>query len=185
MATFAPNYTSRYLVKYRAAGRTHRMSVRYGLTLGPPPVGLVTTISNVLTALAPVLVSDFAVLSAGYIQQATAIELPAPAPTAAGGTAAWTAGDSPRFISFTGRSITGQPAAFYVYGVSLDPGTDAQVFANDYRVLVSEQGDVEIAVNELNAPLVSITANDASEVIWNQYVNVAYNAYYQRKARRG
>jgi hypothetical protein len=178
MPTYAPNFANRYLVKYRAVGKEHTMSFRYGLTPSPPPTDLVTGVGNFLVALAPQLTTDFAVLSASFVEAGTSFNVPATAPLYAGGSATPGIGDAPRFYSFTGRTLAAQPAIIYVYGAAQDPGDNSMPNAGDYRLLASN------AITELSA-ITELTGADGIAVLWNQYANVAYNAYYQRKARRG
>lgn len=184
MTTFAPNYTNRYLVRYRAAGKVHTAMFRYGITPGPPDVALVTGVGNVLVALMPKLANDWAVLAASYIAAGTTISLPATAPVAGPGSIAWNAGDNPLNYSFVGRGVTGQPASFHIYGAQLEPSTASLTAAQDYRVLASEDADIASALTELNG-IAGLTTTDGAAVVWHQYANVGYNAYYQRKSRNG
>jgi len=184
MATFAPNYSNRYQAKYRAMGKVHTFSCRYGITPEPPPIDLVTGVGNLFAALAPVLPNDFAWLSAKYIAAGTTVALPASLPASLTGGFTWTKGDAPRFFSFTGAGITGQPAVLYIYGASFDPGDDAVTAANDYRILRSEHAAIAAALDEL-AGIPEITTQDGTVPIWNQYANVSYSRYWQRQARKG
>lgn len=185
MATFAANYTARYFVRYRAMGKEHTFKVRYGLEAGAPPVGVVSAVTAFLAAMAPRLSSDWAVLSASYVPMGGTFSLPAVPPTTPviDSTIEWSLGDTPRFYSFTARSVTGQPTAVMLYGALDDPGS-GQAKTNDYRILVGEDAAIGAAIAALEAePLIS--ASDGAGLIWNPYANLAYNAYYQRKARRG
>jgi hypothetical protein len=186
MATFAPNYTARYKVQYRAAYRTHKVTFRYGLSTAPPSPEFVTKVGTFLQALAPTLARDFAVLGAEYIAEGGTVALPAAAPTQPTGLNSEdiTPGDSPRFYSFTGKSVTGQPGSVFVFGANLDPGQNSATAASDFRLVLGEYDWIAAVLAVLDtAP--SFTAADGSSVMWNRYANVAYNAHYQRKARRG
>jgi len=185
MGTYAPNYTARYGVRYRCAGREHVAKFRYGLSTAAPTAEFIAAIGAFFDVLKPLLVRDFAYLGAFYIPMNANISLPAPVPPTSVPNSEFdfTKGDSPRFMSFVGRSITGQPAAIYVYGVSSDPGANNDLIAADNRILASESATVAAAIAALEVvPL--LTETSGSDVLWQEYANLAYSAYYQRKNRR-
>jgi hypothetical protein len=128
--------------------------------------------------------NDFTVLGASYIEAGTTFAIPHEAPLFAAGTGSPGAGDAPRFYSFVGRTLASQPAIVYVYGALQDPGDNSDASAADYRIAGAELGALGSGIDELQATA-PITGADGIAVIWHRYVNVAYSAYYQRKARRG
>jgi hypothetical protein len=184
MATFAPNYANRYIVRYRAAGKEHDCSFLYGTTPAAPDVGLVTGVSNFFAAIGPKLYTDFAIVRASYREAGGLTTFPATAPT--GGTGAGTSnpGDAARFASFTARSTTAQPWTLYLYGVAYDPGDAAATAAQDYRVYEAEDGDIGDAIDELEA-ITALTSLDGAALVFNRYMNVSYSRYWQNKLRRG
>jgi hypothetical protein len=185
MADYAPNYTSRLFVQYRAAGRTHKVSFRYGTTDGPPSGDFISDLNDMLVPIANLLVNDFAILNASYIPIGGTVALPTTAPTlsSVGGTGA-TAGDAPRFISFTYKGLDGTAGRFTFFGAAADPGDNGVAKAQDYRILRDEDAIVATALDKL-ALVNEMTTISGSGFIINQYVNLGYNAYWQRKARRG
>jgi hypothetical protein len=183
MATHASNYSNRYIVKYRAAAKTHSMSFCYGTTPASPPAGLITGVSNLITALAPKLVADWAVLAASYIEAGTTSAFPATPPTGVGTGVTPTPGDAPREWSFTGRGNDAAPAAIYIFGAAADPG-DGTPSLQDFRVLRAEDTDIGSALDEL-AGATDLTTLSGRPILWNQYANLRYNAYWQTKLRRG
>jgi hypothetical protein len=182
---YAPNYTSRLFVEYRAAGRTHKTSFRYGDVAGPPPGSFISSLNDMLVPIANLLVEDFAILSASYIPLASTVALPTTAPTApAGAGVAFTPGDAPRFISFTYKGLDGTAGRFTFFGATKDPGDSSDAAAQDYRILRAENAVVATALDKL-ALVDGMTTISGASFIINQYVNLGYNAYWQRRARRG
>lgn len=186
MGSFVPNYTARYAVRYKSAGREHTVKFRYGECSGLPSPEFVSGVSAFLSAARPRLASDFTIVGADYIPKDGNFSLPAPVPLLTGGPSAWewTMGDSPRFWSLTARSMTGQPATFLLFGAWNDPGDNAETVAQTYRVYADQVPDIASMVLKLQA-IPGLTATDGSELIIKPYANVAYHSHFQRKARRG
>lgn len=183
MASYSSDYTNRYIVRYRAYGKTHKFTLRYGTTAGPPTTDIVDAASAFLDALHPQLTSTFAILSAEFAAAGTSFTLPWTSPVMDAATGdAGTLGDSPRFYGFAGRSTSGQPWRLSLYGASPDPGLNSDVGPADFRLLFAESAPVAAAVAALEAAT-TLTAIDGAPVIVKQYANIAYSAYYQRKAR--
>ena len=85
---------------------------------------------------------------------------------------------APRFGSFVGRSAQGHRVKFGIYGIA---------FVDDasYRWNAAESAGVTNAVADLNDLQAKLGTITGSKAVWKQYMNTGYNAYWQRKARRG
>lgn len=84
----------------------------------------------------------------------------------------------PWFLSFVGRSAQGHRTRISFFGSAY--GDDS-----NYRITAAENTGVADAVadlNDLQAKLGDITG---SKAVWKDYINLGYNAYWQRQARRG
>lgn len=187
MADYAPNYTPRYRMRYSVLNRVHVATVRFARAEANPTGQGATLFSDLLNAVGDHLDQSFTVLGADVAGVDSDIFLPAatvpaaPMPTALAGDISYT----PIFISFVGRSTSGARCSLYLYGLHVSPtaGTNEP---NDYRITSAEAAWVASAVAALNgattAPAFAIDGNAAT---WYPYANVGFNAYYQRKARRG
>lgn len=86
--------------------------------------------------------------------------------------------DKPKFFSRTGRSLGGYRSRITFFSP----------FALDsvgYRVPVSTAGFSQTfaaAIDDMEPAQVAV---DGNLVVWNNYVNIGYNAYWQRQQRKG
>lgn len=186
MADYASNYTNRLFIRYRAAGKLHEAAFRYGGAAAAPQNDIKILVGSFLTLLKPQLVSDFLTIGASYAVLNTSNRIPTDFVTVANdNNTNWTPGDAPRYYSFVGRSSIGNAARVFIYGALADPGNNGDALPQDYRVYSNESSVIAAAVealdNEFGTKLVAV---DGYEVTWAPYANVAYSAYYQRRARR-
>ena len=187
MANYAPNYTARYRVRYSVSGAVHTLTLRVdpaAQTIAGVSAAGAANVNDIFSALSSVLFSDFVVLGADAAVQDSDIFLPATTlPTAFGEVAANDVAWQPLNLSFVGRSSAGGRAIFHVYGVATNPlatGTGE----NDYRLTPAENtaiGNVPSILNTNGNTL----ANDGEQVTWYPYANIGFNAYWQRRRRRG
>jgi hypothetical protein len=84
----------------------------------------------------------------------------------------------PRFGSFVGRDAQGHRTKLTFFGIvySDDP---------DYRVYASTEAMVQAAVDDLNSLTAAPGSIVGSKPVWKEYLNLGYNAYWQRQARKG
>lgn len=172
MAALPPDSTARYRVEYTTCGRQHTMEIRS--VLSPAAIG--TFVGDLLTALGTKIFSltvgvvSFAASGSNVFNPVTSgIE----GITYGAGTGA--VRDVPKFYNFIGRSTGGRRVRLAVFGAGID-GTD-------YRVYGSEDTNIDDALSVLVAFGSGIKAIDNITPIWKPYVNMGFNAYWQREVR--
>lgn len=187
MPAYADNFTSRYRVRYSSVGKTHTMQFRYA-TAGAPGATIRSGVTSFLNALAPLRFADWTVLGYEYSSVGTEFFLPlvdnqtvtAGAIAAQPGPTSWV----PVNINFQALSSSAGRASWYVYGVGQNP-LAAEVTADDYRLLASENPAVAAAVAALVANTALVANDNLPLVAVRNYANININSYYQRKARSG
>jgi hypothetical protein len=188
MADFAPNYTPRYRLRYSALGKVHVMTIRGSRG----DVGIAArgqeVFTDFLAAMQPYLSNTWTIVGADVAGTDSDVFLPTTAlptlPTL--GAAAGDISYRPNFLSFVGRSTSGNRASLYLYGVLASP-TAASAAPDDYRITAAEDSSIGDAVAALNGSGAGEGARaiDGNDAVWYPYANVGFNAYYQRKARQG
>lgn len=189
MADYAPNYTSRYRMRYRALGQVHTAQLRIARSHPGPAAQGVVMFQDLLETIAGKLVADWTVLGADVAAADSDIFLPSSSIPMQPTVSAVAADESykPVYLSFVGRSTSGLRAALFIYGINFAP-TGADNTSNDYRILSTEDSAIASAVAVLNngsGSAANLVANDDAPVVWYPYANMGFNSYYQRKARRG
>lgn len=94
------------------------------------------------------------------------------------GTAAGTqaAAAFPIFVSWIGRTTGGRRVRLFLYGTNINPDSD-------FRLGIGDATWVSASVSRLNSSPYPIYGIDGLPPVWKSYVNVGYNAYFQRKRR--
>jgi len=183
MTDFAPNFTPRYRVRYRASGATHSQTWRF--TADADLVGAIADIQAYYTAIQDTLDDQFAVLSTSFAGIGSDVFLPADPITVVG--AQDQSGLQPSQkaaqLDFVGRTSGGLRMIIYQYGYSFigvgEPGG-----GGDFRVTGAEDAHVGDAVAALNAAGF-LCGNDDLAGTWYPYANLKYNDYWMRKVRQG
>ena len=188
MADFATTYTARLRIQYRSLDRSHTSIWRYGLLATPPTAPFVAGVIAFYDAIAAIRYTDWSFQGATYAAEGSNTFLPyTGAITIAAGQAAIpqaVGGFKPVFISFQVITAIGNRGSLFVYGVSYDPANSGSPTEQDYRVTTTEDATISDGVDALQA-VPGLTGIDAETVLVYRYANIGYNAYYQRKARRG
>lgn len=84
--------------------------------------------------------------------------------------------DSPRFIAFSGRGTGNQQVRVFLYGwVGTSP--------DNFRIAAGDDATIEAAIATLTAVTNTFLTAGLNTPIWKPYVNVGFNAYFQRKQR--
>lgn len=184
---FAPTFTPRYKVTYKAAGIQH---VSYMRTARDTAIAAVITegqtlYHDIFSSLATRLANDFVFLSAEVADQDTDIFDPAPVPTGVIGvvdivTGQWSPSKRCSFISFRGRGH-GARARISLFGFDINTDTSTQLGA-DGVVTEAEFAGISGALTSLNDHARS--ANGSPAIF---YRNVFYKRHDKllRKVRRG
>jgi len=186
---FAPNWSPRYVFRYKHAGAVHRLGVRRARGATRDDEGVVTKIKAVLTTLEGAMYQDWTVLSGAYIPQDEFTSVPVdgsllnsiePA-NAVGGIYPALKAIQWRFEC---RGSQGGRTAFVLFGLGSANFSGSDV-KNDFRVTSAEDTSVAAAVNALSelapefVPLGSVTS------VWYPYVNIKANDYWVGQLRNG
>lgn len=186
MPNFAPSYTPRYRVRYSVLGRQHSLTLRVARNTSDfAPVA--AKVGAFFTALgAASIYTGFTVLGASAALTDSDIFMPVLSPTGMPtGTATVPTNpisESTHHLSFTGRSVLGHQAVFFVYGIASGPEVAGPAVDN-FRVTSLEAATISAAVAILNNNSPQLVANDGATVTWNQYANLKYNNYWVRRVR--
>lgn len=185
MASFAPNFTARYVVRYSVFSRQYSMQFRSSATSSLADDDIVTAAGNFLSALAPVRATTWEVVGALWYPVNQNVSVPAPTPEVDAGTAnisGSVTGRAPGYWGFSGRTLQGQRASLYLYGIALTPASVAD--EGDWRLTAAENAVVDSAITELaNAGALGLVGSDGNEIVWKPYVNLGFNSYQIRRAR--
>lgn len=184
MAPLPQNNTDRYIVQYTTGRVPHEMTFRTALGTSVPLVD--AAIYSFLQALQGDLCDGWAVTGVLFQERVTNFTLPVSLPlteavTALSGADALPEVQEPREFSFEARSVnTGRFWSVSVYGISL-------AVPNAYRYGLGDMPPSLLAAIESlqnrsdDGQLVAIDGNPFRV---KQYVNVNYNSYWERQARK-
>lgn len=189
MPSYAPNFTARLRVKYKAAGGIHTQTWRvpaYG-TLGVNIATLRAAVENIWSELTPILYDDVSCLGCTYAVENSNIFLPTDPIIITGEVITPT--DDPRIkafaLSLVGRTATGQPAKEFFYGVGEAVGEDTG--ATDFRVNPGENLAVDAAISAANGFFAGLVlcGSDGTGITWYPYANTKHNDYWVKRVRQG
>lgn len=189
MTSFAPNYTARLRVKYRAARAIHTQTWRfpaYG-TLGVGMIAARDAVEAIWGHLTPNLFDDTECLAVTYAVEDTNIFLPTDVISISGDVATPT--DLPKIkalaVSMVGRTSTGQPAKIFFYG--LDETTLSSSGGEDFRQNPGENAALTAAIAEANGFIAGLIlcGSDGTAVTWYPYTNQKPNDYWVKRVRQG
>lgn len=177
MAPLPVTNTARLFIEYRSLNQEHVAQLR--LINGSTLTDAQTLYGVFAPLMAALLFTSDAVTGARFSAQGSNLSFPiavSPVTGTVGGT-----GDEdnrPEFISFTGRGLLGRRVRFTLFTPMQDPDTVG------YRQTTpgGAYGAILDALNANTPPIVDISNNLP---VWNAYQNAGYNAYFQRKRRRG
>lgn len=180
MAPLPANNTGRVKVKYVANGKTHVIAPRYAGT-GAPTSGFLEGLDDVFIAANPFMPNDWAFVEWGYQEAGAAITVPlGGAPTAFAGTRVTKEWDKAAYGDVVGRDGLGRRVKLSLLGWAYAPDED-EPSGDGYRLYPSESVIVQPFLDAVQASeVVTITANTP---VWKEYINIGYNAYWQRKLR--
>ena len=181
MAPLPTNSTGRLVVSYTANGHEHDVMFRFGGSADNPVEAFYERIEELFTEMTPLMPSDWSIISSVSYPQGSDVSHPDGyiwSPVVGTGTPQVSEG--PAFISFVGRGTSGRRARLYFLGASLTPA-DEKGSGGDYRLYGTENSDVLAAIFAATQLEVVTIAGDA--VFWKNYVNLGYNAYWQKNVR--
>lgn len=180
MAPLPANNTGRVRIKYIANGREHVIAPRYAGVDAPTPTFL-EGVDDFLIAANPFMPNDWAFVEWGYQAAGSAITVPLDgAPTTFAGTRVTKPWDKAAYGDVVGRDTLGRRVKLSLLGWAYGPDED-EASGDGYRLYPAESIVVQPLLDALVASqIVTISANTP---IWKQYINIGYNAYFQKKLR--
>lgn len=189
MPAFAPNFTARVKVRYRAALANHTQLWRctqlgVGFTEADACIAAIQSVYDLLT---PVMFDDWSVIDVSVAEFNSDVFIPHGTLTAIGTVAV--AGVDPKVkadaISFVGRTTGGNPAKFaqFGYAINVSVGDDA----GDYRIEGTEDTSIGGVIAQLNSFTTSgdIRGNDGLPIAWKNYANTKPYDYWVKRVRQG
>ena len=177
MAPLPPSTTPRVQVTYTSGGRPHTAEVR--MAIGSIKADGELRAQALADVMATCMASGDGTVGAFWIPAGTNIRQTLPLTPATGGGSAGTITPESQacFLSFTGRSDDGRDVKFSLFTILFDGQTT-------YRIPLGSASSVvqDLWAEVVNAADPSVTIS-GEVALWNAYVNIGQNAYYQRKSR--
>lgn len=174
MAPLPVESTARYVVHYVSGGNQHTQLYRFAPP--PSPATLAPLLDAIWTAASPILVSTTIEDVVFYPDEST-VGSPVAMPGFIGETyGSGTPGNvgAALFLNFVARSTGGRRVRLAFFSPE---GTDPS-----WRFTAGENADVDATIDALEA-LPALVGIDSQPLVWKQYANVGYNAYWQRELR--
>ena len=174
MAALPHNNTAIYYFDYTESGREHTAEMRFDGGVSPAAAGAQFTgmLIDCLT-----LLRAMTLLTVRH--QVSGSNVAFPVVTGYEGTTygsgAGTVDNAPQYMDFVGRSSGGRRVRLAIFGYKGPIST--------WRLTSAESAPINTAVARLNAAAGMFLAIDGIKPLWYPYVNVGYNAYWQRKVR--
>lgn len=169
--------TSRYRLVYSVAGIVHRINVHVPTaTAQADAVTLGTNLANLLKGVLPnncIFSSiEWAQLGSNIFNPIASLNI---AGTVAGSTSTM---NTPGYLSFVGRSLSGRKTRLFLFGVQA-------VNDNNWRVEGPENTAVQAVITGLNSGTGSVACIDGTMPVWKGYANFGYHRHFVKKARQG
>lgn len=178
MAPFPQNNTGRYVVSYLANGREHSAMFRFAGA--SPSEAFTDRVDEFLQACQWGMPEDWAILGAVFYPTGVNFSQPAITPSAVVGAVDPVPAEAPGFMSIVGRGVSGRRTRLYLLGWAITPANEVGN-ASDYRITRAERTEVATMLDAADIiPSVTIFGDTP---IWNQYINLGYNSYWQRELR--
>lgn len=169
------NNTDRAWLKYTSVGIEHEIMFRF--PSATPQADIATAMGVFANAMKAYILTTDSFSAVRHQDAGSTVSFPI-AFTAVVGTATGIddGDDKARFMSVTGRSLAG-------YRVKATLFTAQVTDATGYRQARSSGNYADVMLDAIEAMAVQPRAIDGNLVVWNQYVNLGYNAYWQRDLR--
>lgn len=180
MAPLPVNSTGRLILPYTANGHRHHAQFRYAAESAPSSDYL-EGLDAFLTSLAGLMPSDWVFDDYLFIPMGTNVSIPlgvAPSPVSGGVTP--DTGKAPAYMDFVGRSPDGRRARVSFLGAGNSPDEEGAALS-DYRWRATENSSVAAAIGFLID--VGVVTISGEVPYWKSYVNLGYNAYWQKAVR--
>lgn len=175
MAPLPSNTTARLYIEYTSVGIEHTLMLR--LEASATSTDAQAIYASFVAAAKGVMDQQDSFTGARFSAAGSNVSFPITV-TATAGTA--TVSEDPQqlanFVGISGRSIDGRDANVKLFTCYVNPDTAG------YRV-DSPSGAEATFRNWFNTNAAELVTISNSQVIWNQYLNYGYHAYWQRRAR--
>lgn len=176
MAPLSDTFTQKYFMDYEGPNGKHTILFRF--VPGIADADCKSRIIAVIGAMKAWMHTSFSFNVLRYSAPGSNVSFPtAWTPITGTFATAPTADMYPRFMSWVGRDSGGRRVRYTLIGASVNVDTD-------YRVLTSENSSVTAVLTQLRATGPSLVTKQGFVPIFNDYANVGYNAYFQRKRRK-
>lgn len=176
MAPLPDNLTDRYWLDYEGVYGKHSLMARFpALTSGSEAEAAMIALAD---ACAPFLSTSTTITGLRRSDAGTDVSFPVDwVPVQGLNTTPTSQDQAPEFISFVGRSIDGVRVRYYLIGAPHNPDPN-------YRILRSESELVDDFLNVIENELYPFCTASGFIPVMNNYANLGYNAYFQRKRRK-
>lgn len=188
MTSYAPNYTTRYRVRYRACGVEHTLQLRKAVGASPATTALLAgTVHDIFAAFVNILADDFEFISADQADEGSDLFYPSSLPTAVTGlkpVAEYTPFQKITHTRFAGRAI-GSRAAVELFGLFWEysnTSDDPTSIAYDGIVTPAENAGIGTAVALLTG---QAFANSGQATTWYSRATIKVNDFWLREVRKG
>jgi len=186
MSDYAPNYTARYRIRYSSLGKSHSMTWRVAAST-TDDTAIAAKVGLFLADMEGSMWDDWTLVAADFCLADEDAFLPGTLPDPPTGAVAVSgsfASDAAFAVSFVGRTIAGNKARMFMYGLN-DASLVRDAKGNDFKLLSSESAQISDAVVRLNETSPAIVGNDNQPATWYEYVNMKHNDRWVRRLRRG
>lgn len=175
LAPLPANNSPRLFLRYQTPQNQHELVMRFidGMTTADA----IASATAYTEAVAPLLCNNVQWTTLRQQNRNSDVSFPvAWLPTQPTSTQELQPRDEPRFFSMTGRSQDGRRVRIMQFG-SIFPIDD------NYRILRGESAAVDDLIDFIQLTSITFVTISMAEPLWNEYLNLGYNAYYQRQAR--
>lgn len=176
MAPLADNLTPRLFIEYTSMGHEHTMLIR--LQGGATGADAITAYNEITAILKSGMHTSDSFTGARFSAAGSNLSFPLSV-TAVAGTGSTSVGEDnkPNFVSWTGRSLQGRRVK-----ITFFTGQTGEI--TGFRWGTPPAGWLANMLSYLDLDAEGIVAADGGIPVWNPYVNMGVNSYYQRKFRR-
>ena len=176
MAPLPDNGTPRLYIDYTSGGQRHTMDIR--LAAGSTTADAVSAYAAIVPAMVDLMPLTDSVVGARFSASGSNLSFPLPVASEAGTNVDVPDPDNkPSFVSVTGRDALGRRVRVTFFSAYFDTSA--------YGFRLDNPTGLEAALhNAITGATVDARTISGAVPVWNPYLNVGSNAYFQRKARR-
>lgn len=177
MAPLPDNNTYRLFVIQQGTAGRHETVLRFGSAISQADA--IARARAIVTAVLPLIHPTVSFIGAREQLAGSKVSFPVNWGTTLVGTSGETYADEerPQYISMTGRSPDGRRVRLTFFGFY---GS----MSGDYRAPTNESTAIGNFIANVRDGLPGLVTISGQVAVWNSYINLGRNAYYQRKLRR-